>query len=122
LLADTSIKRSIAVAMDIKPIASFTKNGGSRQWKLTKRVVVALTHVSLYYGSYAVLNWIVFKDPLLLNVRVIYISNSMEMILSLLVDDLKYLNQSVGKNIVLEERFVRPFAKDIDKICSPISL
>jgi len=87
--------------MGTESIASFTKNGGSGRWKMRKGVVLALTHAGLYYArSRAVLNRVVSRDPLLLDVHVLDISYTIEIILPFPTDDLKYLSQSVGKSIV----------------------
>lgn len=94
------MKRSSASALDTKPIDSFTKNGSSRQWKLGKGVVVTLTHTSLYYARQAVVNRVISRHPFLLNVRVLKVPDSIEMIIPFPSGNLKCLNHCVGRNII----------------------
>lgn len=51
---------------------------------------------------------------------VLDVSNSIEMVLPLPVDDIKYLSQSVAKNIVEDERYIKSFEEDIDVVCTSI--
>lgn len=37
------------------------------------------------------------------------------------VDDLEYLTLSIGKNVLWEERYVKPYADDIDAVYTLIS-
>jgi hypothetical protein len=85
-----------------------------------KGVVITLAHAGLYYARRAIINRVVSRDPILSSVRVLDVSDSIEMILPFPVEDIKYLSQSVGKSIVWEEIIVRPFAEDIDAVCTPI--
>jgi len=48
---------------------------------MTKGVILALTHTGLYYVERVVRNRVVSRDPLLLDVRVLDVSNTIEIIL-----------------------------------------
>ena len=68
------------MALDTKPISLFSKNDGLGSWKLGKGGVSALTHAELYYLGRAVINRVVSQDPFMINVRVLDVSDAMEMV------------------------------------------
>ena len=84
------IKRSIAIALDIEPTTSNTKNCSLGRYKLGKRVVVALTHIGCTMSDELLdVTW----DLFLLNVNVLEVFDRIEMILPFLVGNIKILNQ-----------------------------
>lgn len=116
LAADTAMKRSYPLSLDRKRILSFSKNDSSRQWILAKGVVVTSTHFGLYYAGRAVINQIFLRDSFLLNIQVLKVSNSIEMIIAYPTADMKYCSQCVGINIMWKERYVRLYIKASDSL------
>jgi len=78
-------------------------------------VVVALTHSRFYYAKRTVINRVVSRDPFFLDVRVLEVCDSIEMIIPYPMGDLKYLSQCAQRNIMWEKRsYVRPYINEID--------
>ena len=109
--------------MEVEPIQTFLRNGRSGRWKVKKGVVVALTHSGLYYAGRAVIQRVVEFDPIVVVVKVIEVSDSMEMNIPFPDEGVKSLSNCLGQMILWEAADLRPFGEveddDINAVGCP---
>jgi hypothetical protein len=78
------------------------RSGGNGRWAVAPGAHVAITFLGLYYARWGVISKILCQDLLLVEVKVIEVSPTIEVEIPFPVGDLQRISQCTGRDVIWE--------------------
>ena len=114
-----AVEAPIPNEMDTSSIQTFSKNGSSGRWTITRGRIVAVTLAGLYFASRGRVVAVTCRDPILVRIVLLRSSLAIEGIkLPFPERGLELLSDCVGQELTWEAQYLRSYASMIsDKDC-----
>jgi hypothetical protein len=86
------------------------RSGGNGRWAVAPGAHVAITFLGLCYAGRGVVSKILCWDLLLVEIKIIEVSPTIEVEIPFLVGDLQRISQCAGREVIWEAEHLRPYS------------
>jgi hypothetical protein len=95
--------------MEPKVMNTRIRTSDNGRWAVAPRAHVAITFLGLYYAGRGVISKILYRDSLLVEVKIIEVSPAIEVEIPFPVGDLRRISQCAGREVIWEAEHLRPY-------------
>jgi hypothetical protein len=102
-------RRPAETTMEPKVKNTGIRSGGNGRWAVAPGAHVAITFLGLYYAGRGVISKILCRDPLLVEVKIIEVSPTIEVEIPFPVGDLRRISQCAGREVIWKAEHLQPY-------------
>jgi hypothetical protein len=103
-------RRPAETTMEPKVKNTGIRSGGNGRWAVAPGAHVAITFLGLCYAGRGVVSKILCWDLLLVEIKIIEVSPTIEVEIPFLVGDLQRISQCAGREVIWEAEHLRPYS------------